>query len=114
MIGDGKALAASEARESVLREQVEFLRSELAKKDEVIQAMVREGYRPDLAPPMPEMEMPNLPGRVMAAIEEIADPGTTLYADLVAQAEMELKDDEMTAEMVADGIRTGGDFNPYT
>lgn len=112
MIGDGKALAAAEARETVLREQVEFLRSELAKKDEVIQSMVREGYRPDLAPPLPDREDVRLPGEIMAAIEEVADAGSTLYADLVSQAEKELQAD-MTAEMVADGIRTGGNFDPY-
>ena len=106
-------LAASQARVEVLREQVEYLKAQLAQKDGVIQAMVREGYRPDLAPPMPDHEMEDLPAEIMRAIEEIAEPGTGLYHDLMKQAESELQEEDVTTEQVADGILAGGDYNPY-
>ena len=110
------AQALSEARLEAIQDvhmpEIRYLREQLEKKDEQLVNMVQEGYTPQI-PVKYEVEVPKLPPEVMKEIDNLAEPRSGHWMELVREAEAELKADDATPEMVAAGIRQGGDFDPY-
>lgn len=94
--------------------QVNWLRDQLAAKDEAILALRREGF--DLAPPpRPEGEREpafKLPSEVQKALESRAEPGSALWMEEVKRARMELALGRDPAT-IAKEIERGSSFNPH-
>ena len=93
--------------------EVVYLRAEIAKKDDLLVNMVREGYSPQLPPqPLEPLEDTGLPKEIMIVIDQLAEPRSGHWMELVREALEELELDHDPVEIAA-GIKRGGVFNPY-
>ncbi len=97
--------------------EIKHLRSEIQRKDLELLELRREGF----ASPEPEPEPPGIPGSslpeaVLAAIEEVTQPGSGAMAREIRNAETSLGAGEVSDEDAADlaaSIRLGSPLNPH-
>lgn len=102
-----------DGRLSILHREVEWLRGQLAAKDEAILTMKREGFAPPApTPPTPERPDESLPLEVRKAIEKVADPGSALWMEEVKRARRELAFGRDGVAIAAD-IERGSTLNPF-
>lgn len=104
--------AIRESLEKVLRDEIEAERAKAQTLMETIVELKREGFDQPPPPPRHVEEMESLPSDVLAAIEEVAQPGTAHFFREVAHAAAGLGADK-SAEDVIEEIRAGGSVNPH-
>lgn len=96
-----------------LEAEIEWLRAELARKDETMLALRREGFDPvSVQPDVPRMVQPRLDPVILAAIEAVAAPHEPLYGRLRASAERDLAAG-IEPERIAAETRRGSTLNPF-
>ena len=104
--------AQVEASEFLLKE-IEYQRGRIEELTAELLTMKREGFDPP--PPMPEAATETidaLPIDVLAAIEEVAQPGQAFYMQQVRDAEEALEGGLGEKELV-EQIKGGGSLNPH-
>ena len=108
---------------TVVRDQMErqylceitALRDQLAKKDEAILALRRDGFDPpDPRPPTTHEMRAKLDPAILHAIEQIAQPGTKEHFVMLQEAEALVGAyPDRPAEQIADEVTEGCPISPY-
>lgn len=102
---------------AVLEEQVTWLRQELARRDEMMASMRREGFDPPARPVADALPpMKPLPHAVQLAVERIASPGESLWNPLMRQARegvLRVEAGEITEADLVREIESGSDMRVW-
>ena len=98
-----------------LREEVVYLRAQIAAKDELVAALRREGFDPpDPRPPTTHELRAKIDPLILHGIEQIAQPGTKEHFVMLQEAEALIAAyPDRPAEQIADEVTEGSPISPW-
>lgn len=105
--------AAAVARAEVLGRQLDAANARIDALLERLAAMQREGFAMPARPDAAVAPADDLPPAVVSAILDRAKPGDALWGRLMLDAQAALAADG-DAEKVAEMVRAGGTYNPWS